>query len=34
LCEGKWDHLPESAFTYVGGIEEAEAQAKRMAEGK
>ncbi|HEY7328869.1 MAG TPA: F0F1 ATP synthase subunit beta [Gemmataceae bacterium] len=34
LCEGKWDHLPESAFMYVGGIEEAEAQAKRMAEGK
>jgi F-type H+-transporting ATPase subunit beta len=34
LCEGKWDHLPEGAFMYVGGIEEAEAQAKRMAEGK
>jgi F-type H+-transporting ATPase subunit beta len=34
LCEGKWDHLPESAFMYVGGIEEAEEQAKRMAEGK
>jgi F-type H+-transporting ATPase subunit beta len=29
LCEGKWDHLPESAFLYVGGVEEAEAQAKR-----
>jgi F-type H+-transporting ATPase subunit beta len=28
LCEGKWDHLPESAFLYVGGIEEAEKQAK------
>jgi F-type H+-transporting ATPase subunit beta len=35
LCEGKWDHLPEAAFMYVGGIEEAEAQAKRMSgEGK
>ena len=34
LCEGKWDHLPEGAFMYVGGIEEAEANAKRMAAGK
>jgi F-type H+-transporting ATPase subunit beta len=35
LCEGKWDHLPESAFMYVGGIEEAEEQAKRISgEGK
>jgi len=33
LCEGKWDHLPEGAFMYVGGIEEAEEQAKRMAAG-
>jgi len=31
LCEGKWDHLPESAFLYVGGIEQAEDQAKKMA---
>ncbi|MEZ6140409.1 MAG: F0F1 ATP synthase subunit beta [Zavarzinella sp.] len=31
LCDGKWDHLPESAFMYVGTIEEAEAQAKEMA---
>ncbi|MEZ6049140.1 MAG: F0F1 ATP synthase subunit beta [Planctomycetaceae bacterium] len=31
LCEGKWDHLPESAFMYVGGIQEAAAQAERMA---
>jgi F-type H+/Na+-transporting ATPase subunit beta len=31
LCEGKWDHLPEQAFMYVGGIEQAEEQAKRMA---
>ncbi|MBM4071561.1 MAG: F0F1 ATP synthase subunit beta [Planctomycetes bacterium] len=35
LCDGKWDHLPESAFMYVGGIDEAAEQAKRMAaEGK
>lgn len=31
LCDGKWDHLPESAFMYVGGIEEAAEQAKKMA---
>ncbi len=33
LCDGKWDHLPEGAFTYVGVIEEAEEQAKKMAQG-
>jgi F-type H+-transporting ATPase subunit beta len=32
LCDGKWDHLPENAFLWVGGIEEAAEQAKRMAE--
>ncbi len=32
LCDGKWDHLPEAAFMYVGGIEQAAAQAKKMAE--
>jgi len=31
LCDGKWDHLPEGAFTYVGGIKEAAEQAERMA---
>jgi F-type H+-transporting ATPase subunit beta len=31
LCEGKWDHLPESAFMYVGTIEEAAAQAEAAA---
>jgi F-type H+-transporting ATPase subunit beta len=31
LCEGKWDHLPEGAFMYVGGIEEAAEQAKRLS---
>ncbi|MFO0932786.1 MAG: F0F1 ATP synthase subunit beta [Planctomycetota bacterium] len=30
LCEGKWDHLPESAFMYVGTIEEAAEQAEKM----
>ena len=30
LCEGKWDHLPEGAFMYVGGIDEAAEQAKRL----
>jgi F-type H+-transporting ATPase subunit beta len=34
ICDGKWDHLPEQAFMYVGAIEEAEQAAKRMAEGK
>ena len=32
ICAGKWDHLPESAFMYVGAVEEAEEQAKKMAE--
>jgi F-type H+-transporting ATPase subunit beta len=31
LCDGKWDHLPEGAFFYVGAIEQAEEQAKKMA---
>ncbi len=31
ICDGKWDHLPESAFRYVGPIEQAEEQAKKMA---
>lgn len=34
LCEGKWDSYPESAFLYVGVIEEVAEQAKRMQEGK
>jgi F-type H+-transporting ATPase subunit beta len=29
LCDGKWDHLPESAFMYVGAIEQADEQAKK-----
>jgi F-type H+-transporting ATPase subunit beta len=32
ICDGKWDHLPEQAFMYVGPIEQADEQAKRMAE--
>ena len=34
ICDGKWDHLPEQAFMYVGAIEQAEEQAKRMATAK
>ncbi len=29
IYEGKWDHLPESAFMYVGPIEQAEEQWKK-----
>jgi len=31
LCSGKWDHLPEQAFMYVGKIEEAAEKAEKMA---
>jgi F-type H+-transporting ATPase subunit beta len=31
LCDGKWDSLPESAFMYVGAIEEAAEKAKKLA---
>lgn len=31
ICAGKWDHLPEAAFMYVGGVQEAAEQAERMA---
>jgi len=30
ICDGKWDHLPEQAFMYVGSIEQAEEQAKKL----
>lgn len=30
LCEGKWDHLPDQAFMYVGAIEEAAERAEKM----
>ncbi len=31
LCDGKWDQLPESAFMYVGTVEEAHQRAQGMA---
>jgi len=30
LLEGKWDHLPEQAFMYVGTIEQAAAKAEKL----
>jgi F-type H+/Na+-transporting ATPase subunit beta len=30
IADGKWDHLPEQAFMYVGAVEQAEAQAKKL----
>ncbi|HVV99508.1 MAG TPA: F0F1 ATP synthase subunit beta [Planctomycetaceae bacterium] len=33
ICDGKWDHLPEAAFMYVGGVQEAAEQAKKMEQG-
>ena len=29
ICDGKWDHLSEDAFMYVGPIEQAEEQWKK-----
>ena len=31
LCDGTYDHLPESAFYMVGSIEEAVEKAQRLA---
>jgi F-type H+-transporting ATPase subunit beta len=31
VCDGDYDHLPESAFYMVGGIKEAVAKAEKMA---
>ena len=31
LCSGKWDHLPEQAFMYVGAIEGAAEKAEKLA---
>ena len=31
LCEGKWDHLPDQAFMYVGTIEDAAERAEELA---
>ncbi len=34
ICDGKWDHLRESSFMYVGGVQEAaENDARADAEG-
>jgi F-type H+-transporting ATPase subunit beta len=30
ICSGKWDHLPEQAFMYVGNIEDAAAKAEKL----
>ena len=30
IADGKWDHLPEQAFMYVGAIEQAAEQARQM----
>ena len=30
IADGRWDHLPEQAFMYVGVVEQAEEQAQRM----
>ena len=30
ICQGKWDHLPEQAFMYVGTVEEASKQAEKI----
>jgi len=34
ICDGKWDHLPEDAFMYVGVIEQAEAAWKKSSQKK
>ena len=34
IADGKWDHLPEQAFMYVGAIEQAAEQAEKMAKVK
>jgi len=31
ICDGKWDHLPEEAFMYVGTIDDAAAKAMTLA---
>ena len=29
ICEGKWDHLPEQSFMYIGAVEEAQEKAHK-----
>lgn len=31
IADGKWDHLPEQAFMYIGSVEQAAEQAERLA---
>jgi F-type H+-transporting ATPase subunit beta len=31
LCDGKWDHLPDQAFMYVGTIEDAAKRAEELS---
>ena len=33
LCDGKWDHLPDQAFMYVGTIEDAAKRAEEIEKG-
>ncbi len=30
ICDGKWDHLPEQAFLYVGTVEDAAGKAEEL----
>ena len=30
ICKGKWDHLPEQAFMYVGTVEDADKKAREL----
>jgi len=32
ICEGRWDHLPEEAFMYVGSVEEAAQKAQTLTQ--
>ncbi|MGB7343382.1 MAG: F0F1 ATP synthase subunit beta [Pirellulaceae bacterium] len=34
ICDGKYDHLREQSFMYVGAIEQAEEQDKKLAEAE
>jgi len=33
ICDGKWDHLPEQAFLYVGSVEDAAKKAEKIDRG-
>jgi F-type H+-transporting ATPase subunit beta len=32
ICDGEYDHLPETAFRMVGAIEDAVVKAEKMAQ--